>query len=217
MSDRSDTLNLQDFPAESSVGKYHIPTIAPENLIPDELIDFCHSLRSQRFSCGVHFFLDDYRFERIWRSPWRYISRLRKFSAVLAPDFSLYMDMPTAMKIWNVYRSRLLGQMMQRAGCRVIPVISWADEDSFEYCFDGITPGTAVAVSTVGAMYSRKCRRLFLRGFEAMTAKLHPDKIVIYGKIPDEIELGDREIVSFPSTSWAWKYDRRGVSYGEKR
>ena len=44
----------------------------------------------------------------------------------MRPDFSLYLDMPMAMKIWNVYRSRLIGQMMQDADIVVIPTLSWA-------------------------------------------------------------------------------------------
>lgn len=77
-------------------------------------LDFNAALRSSDAEAGVHFFLDDSRFERIWKEPYRYIKILQRFTCVLAPDFSLYMDMPLAMKIWNVYRSRLLGQMMRR-------------------------------------------------------------------------------------------------------
>ena len=217
MFDYTNILNLHEFQIECSEGRYNIPIIKTEKCIPDKLIDFCHSLRSTQFSSGVHFFLDDNRFERIWRLPWRYIPHLRNFDVVLSPDFSLYTDMPQAMKIWNVYRSRLLGQMMQRSGCRVIPTVSWAYVDSFDYCFEGIIPGSVVAVSTVGTMYSQECRNIFLRGFEAMIEKLNPDKIILYGKVPDELKSGNYEIISFSNTSMAWKYGHRGVSYKEKQ
>ena len=217
MFDYSNVLNLNEFQVEASGGKYQIPLISSESGVPEKLMDFCRSLRSSQFSCGVHFFLDDYRFERLWRMPWRYIPHLKKFSAVLSPDFSLYSDMPQAMKIWNVYRSRLLGQMMRRAGCRVIPTVSWADAGSYEYCFDGITPGGTVAVSTVGAMYSKVCRSLFFQGFEAMTARLKPKTIIVYGGVPAGIGSEKYEIISYPNTSLTWKSGRRGVSYREKR
>jgi len=216
MFDYSNILNLHEYDGDFATGKYHIPIIAPEHIIPEKMIDFCHSLRSSQFSCGVHFFLDDYRFERVWRMPWRYIRHLKNFAVVMSPDFSLYMDMPSAMKIWNVYRSRLFGQMMQRAGCRVIPSVSWADAESYEYCFDGITSSSVVAISTIGTMYSKESRRIFMHGFEAMTEKLSPEKIIVYGKVPNEIRSGNFEIISFPNTSLTWKYGRRGVSYKEK-
>ena len=106
---------------------------------------------------------------------------------------------------------------MQRSGCRVIPTVSWADVDSFDYCFDGITPGSVVAVSTVGTMKSQECRKIFLRGFEAMIENLTPDKIILYGKVPDELKSEKYEIISFAGTSIAWKYGHRGVSYKEKQ
>lgn len=51
-------------------------------------------------------FIDDYQFERIWNTPERYVNVLKQYDCVLTPDFSLYMDMPRAMKVWNIYRSR---------------------------------------------------------------------------------------------------------------
>lgn len=43
---------------------------------------------------GVHFFVDDYRFENTYSKPERSINRLRQYKFVLTPDFSLYSDMP---------------------------------------------------------------------------------------------------------------------------
>ena len=47
---------------------------------------------------GVHFFLDDYQFERIWQRPTVYTRKLSKFKVIASPDFSLYTD-PKAMQI----------------------------------------------------------------------------------------------------------------------
>ena len=38
----------------------------------------------------VHFFLDDYRFESIYKNPDDKIERLKKFNAVMSPDFSMF-------------------------------------------------------------------------------------------------------------------------------
>ena len=48
---------------------------------------------------GVHFFLDDYQFERIWQRPTVYVRKLSKFKVIASPDFSLYIDYSTAMQI----------------------------------------------------------------------------------------------------------------------
>ena len=39
---------------------------------------------------AVHFFLDDYRFESIYKNPDDKIERLKKFNAVMSPDFSMF-------------------------------------------------------------------------------------------------------------------------------
>ena len=52
--------------------------------------------------------------------------------------------------IWNTYRSRLIGQLMQKAGIIVIPTVSWADETTFDFCFDGLPQESTLAISTIG-------------------------------------------------------------------
>lgn len=80
--------------------------------------------------CGVHFFSDDYKFERIWNAPGEYAQKLTEFECALTPDFSLYLDMPMAMKVWNVYRSRLIGQVMQDYSIKVVPTVQWAEPET---------------------------------------------------------------------------------------
>ena len=103
----------------------------------EEEISFNYILNTDAFDKGVHFYIDDYRFERLWNDPHKYIDRLKLFDCMLTPDFSLYMDMPKAMQIWNIYRSRLIGQIAQDEGIKVIPTLSWSDSQSFKFCFDG--------------------------------------------------------------------------------
>ena len=86
-----------------------MPIINPIQGLPTRVVGFNYALTSKEFGKAVHFYLDDYQFERVWRSPERYIEILRKFEYVFTPDFSLYMDMPKVQQIYNIYRSRLLG------------------------------------------------------------------------------------------------------------
>ena len=54
----------------------------------DHLIGFNELLTCKRpENAGVHFFLDDYQFERFWRQPQRYLNALAKFPLVLGPTF----------------------------------------------------------------------------------------------------------------------------------
>lgn len=104
--------------------KYQIPTIKNDGYIPNSLIGFNYARTSKNKNNGIHFYLDDYQFERLWNDPNKYIDLLSKYECILSPDFSLYYDMPLPIKLWNIYRSRLLGQYYQSCGIKVIPTIS---------------------------------------------------------------------------------------------
>lgn len=110
--------NLYQYDERRVDGKFQMPIIEKQIFnAPKTLSSFTNVINTANEAdkqCGVHFFSDDYKFERIWNAPDEYIQKLTSFECALTPDFSLYIDMPMAMKIWNVYRSRLIGQMMQR-------------------------------------------------------------------------------------------------------
>lgn len=176
-----DSVNLNQYDKNRTAGFYQMPIIKACNYIPDSLIGFNYAKSAKKFDTGVHFFVDDYQFERVWNNPLENIERLKKFQCVLTPDFSLYMDMPVAMKIWNVYRSRLIGQLCQDAGMNVIPTLSWAEKETYQFCFDGLETGGTVAVSTVGVMRDKSAREIFCDGMKEALQRLQPKAVVLYG------------------------------------
>ena len=173
--------NLQEYDDTRTEGFYQMPVIEACDYVPEELIGFNYMLSTKRRDTGIHFFVDDYQFERVWNSPMEYIPKLAEFDCCLTPDFSLYMDMPMAMKVWNVYRSRLIGQMLQDAGAKVIPTLSWAEAETFSFCFDGIRPGGTVAVSTVGVMRDKDAQKIWKAGMDEAIRRIHPKTVLCYG------------------------------------
>lgn len=168
------------------VGCYDIPEIPRfevdgglknTEFIPYNFVNTCNEPERR----GVHFFLDDRQFVRVWRSPGVYIEKLRRFRFVLAPDYSLYTDMPRALQIYNHYRKHWLARYWSESGISVIPTISWSTPDSFFWCFDGEPRGSVVAVSTVGCMNDGVSKELFFLGFEEMKRVLEPSVILCYG------------------------------------
>lgn len=201
---------LSDFDEDRSAGKYQFPVLKPCNFVPDHLLSFKDMLSIGDFTAGVHFFTDDYRFERIWRNTAAYLPRLARFQCVFTPDFSLYLDMPLAMQIWNTYRNRLIGQICQDYGMNVIPTVGWAGEESFDFCFDGLPQGGTVAVSTVGVMNNKAAKDIFRRGMEEMIRRVKPGFILIYGN-PYPESCGDVPFKSYPNeavSAWTKKKKR---------
>lgn len=182
--------NLNEFDPNRSAGFYQMPVIKTCDYVPEELIGFNYMLSTKRRDAGIHFFIDDYQFERIWNSPMEYIPKLAEFDCCLTPDFSLYMDMPIAMKVWNVYRSRLIGQICQDCGMNVIPTLSWAEPETFAFCFDGIEPGGTVAVSTVGVMKDKHAQAIWRAGMDETIKRIRPRTVICYGS---RIDYGFRE------------------------
>ena len=169
-------------------GFYDFPEIRPvHDCFVDEIIPFNFAKgRYDPAHCGIHFFIDDYQFERVWNRPDSYLSMLSRFGLVFTPDFSVYSDFPKAIQIYNHYRKHWLGAYWQQNGIYVIPTISWSDQNSFEWCFDGEPVGSIVAVSSVGTQKNPRAKELFDLGFQEMLTRLEPEKIIIYGLyVPD--------------------------------
>lgn len=177
-----DAYNLNSYDPGRAAGFYQMPVLRKCNAIPDQLIGFNYMLSTEPSpGMGIHFYIDDYQFERVWSSSEDYLEKLAAYDAVLTPDYSLYLDMPIAMKIWNVYRSRLIGQMLQDMGVNVIPTITWAEEATFQFCFDGIEPGGVVSISTIGIKRDEELTAIWKAGADEAMRRLKPSAVLVYG------------------------------------
>lgn len=136
----------------------------------------------------VHTFVDDYQIARWWNQPDNYIQMLKKFEAVCAPDYSTYTDMPVALQIYNHYRKHWVAAYLQMHGVTVYPTISWSDDASYSWCFDGEPTGGVVAVSSVGTQRDNESKRMFLRGYDEMMKRLEPSFVIFYGAVPPECD-----------------------------
>lgn len=188
--------NLPWVDLERTEGFYQMPTIEQETHMPSGLMGFNYTLNSQDYSKGIHFYVDDYQFERIWNDPHKYIDVLRDFDCVLTPDFSLYLDMPISMKIWNVFRSRLIGQMMQDEGLTVIPTVSWAEPETFAFCFDGLPEGGVLSISTVGVKQNAHAFEIWKAGTAELIKRKKPSALLVYGGAVD-FDFGKTKVFYF--------------------
>lgn len=189
--------NLEFNDPKLTAGWFEMPTLQPEKFIPEDLIGFNYVLNTENRDAGVHFFLDDYQFERIWNDPEFYIEKLKSFQCMLTPNFSLYMDMPIATKIWNTYRSRLIGQIAQREGLKVIPTICWAEKKTYDFCFDGIEKGSVLAVSSIGVKNSKEAVEVWKDGCSEMLSRLDPAAVILYGGEVKGFDWGGVKVVEF--------------------
>ena len=184
---------------------WQMPIIRNDGFVPEELIGFNYAKTSEKKNAGIHFYLDDYQFERVWNCPENYIELFQEYDCILSPDFSLYMDMPMPMKVWNVYRSRLIGAYYQSYGIPVIPTLSWAEKETFDFCFKGIPKGSIVSISTVGVKKDKDALQIWKNGVKEMIEVIDPSILLIYGGKLD-FDFRDAEVVYFENdTLRRWK------------
>ena len=190
----NDAYNLGiDALAEKTGDFWQMPVIKCDDFVPDDLVGFNFAKTNERKDVGIHFYVDDYQFERIWNAPEKYLDVLSQYDCILSPDFSLYMDMAMPVKIWNIYRSRLIGNYYQRNGIKVIPTVSWAEPDTFRFCFEGIPKGSIVSVSTVGVKRDKEALKIWQEGMQAMMDTINPRTVLVYGGALD-FDYGSAEV-----------------------
>lgn len=186
---KSNILNLEKRQF-NGVGKYDIPEIMPVHAdeigVINEWIGFNYVMTDKNpQGKAVHFFIDDYQFERVFNQPEKYVEKLRQYVAVLAPDFSPYGDMPLATQLYNHYRKHWVAAYWQECGIKVIPTIrASTDERSLEWYLDGEPENSVVCISSMYT-HDENARNYYINEHNNMVQKLNPEKIFVYGKIID--------------------------------
>lgn len=73
--------------------------------------------RSDKMTGTWHFYVDDYRFENLWRRPDKVV--MSGCVAAIEPNFSVYQQTPAALSIWQVYRKRWIARYWQSSGIKI--------------------------------------------------------------------------------------------------
>ena len=211
----SQSLLRNQFPGKGKLQIPIIPKFAERSGDFDDLLligfDKTHLEDQNHLDRMVHFFLYDYRFERVWKNPDNDIEKLSRYRAVLSPDFSMYLEMAPVMQLYNVFRNRWCGAYWASKGIRVVPTVNWGDESTFDFCFEGIEKGSVVAVSTyMASEHDNRCdqKEWFMAGYNEMLRRIEPEKIICYNTPFPEMR-GDIVYVDYERSSWKYmSYER---------
>ena len=207
----SQTMLRNQFEGE---GTFQIPVVPKSEFIEEDfrdllLIGFDRARPDDEKNRDrmVHFFLYDYKFERVWKDAEKDLDRLRNYRAVLSPDFSMYQEMNPTMQLYNTFRNRWCGAYWADKGLRVIPTVSWGNENTFEFCFLGIPKGSTVAVSTyMVSEHDNRCdqKEFFMKGYREMLRRIEPERIICYNTPFPEMD-GNIVFVDYELSSWKYQ------------
>ncbi|MEG0919190.1 MAG: DUF4417 domain-containing protein [Anaerovoracaceae bacterium] len=164
-------------------GKWNIPLIKKQEIDTTDVSliacsDTKASDKQENKKSGVHFFVDDYRFNGIYNNPERSFHRYAQYAFLLTPDFSTYADMDMWRQLESVAKNRWCGAYWQSKGLTVIPTISWSTPRSYDFCFDGVEKNSIIAIGMIGCKGNKTG---FMRGYYAMLEKLEPTAIICFG------------------------------------
>lgn len=174
-------LNLHWYNSFPTEGKEDMPLVKAYNgPLPEDLISFADR-NKQQYSLGVHCFLYDYKIEPTWSTPSLSVPCLQKYACVIAPDFSIFVDQPRAINVWNIYRNRWVSSYWQSNNITVIPSASWGSVDSFDYCFDGLPENSIIAIGHVAVGKDEDFKKLYRLGVKSLIDKKHPTRLLVYG------------------------------------
>ena len=154
---------------------------------------YCQSARPfpvDREEGILGFFTEDYRFETYWNKKIAGIERLasENWGGVCTPDFSVYLDKPFAVQLYNVYRSRWLARFWQEAGIPILPTIQGTSYDgsSNDWILKTLPsrpPVVALQCRTIGRSSSKRLWSLFHKLIDDTVRIVQPKVIVLYGGI----------------------------------
>jgi hypothetical protein len=194
-------------------GKYDMPIIEPVTELPDikEWISFNYVLSDKNpEGKAVHFFIDDYQFERVFNQPEKYVDKLKQYVCVATPDFSPYGDMPLIAQMWNHYRKQWVGAWLQHNGVTVIPTVRCStDERSLEWYLDGIPKGGIVIMSSMRTS-DENTADISKKEYQTMKKIIKPCKVFIYGKETGNMGITKRDNVEYIKNFTSKRWENNG-------
>ena len=106
-----------------SNNEFDIPTLLTDNMPVHLELPLNPWGAEARYKKGIttyHFYVDDYRFEQLFRDPIKLLESGCK--AIVEPNCSIHDQTPMAYAIWQTYRKRYLCRYLQECGLQI-----WVD------------------------------------------------------------------------------------------
>ena len=164
-------------------GDFDIPIVKPyRGEAPDFLLPYNMAMGCETNHVGIHMYIHDCLFSNLWDKLERQTLKLARFDLLVGPDYSLYMNRSKAINVMNVYKNRFISAYWQQCGLNVVPSCSWANVDSFRFCFDGLPTHSIISIGTEAGLNNRFEKKLFIKAVEELFKKKSPVGLMVYGK-----------------------------------
>ncbi|MBQ9665043.1 MAG: DUF4417 domain-containing protein [Bacteroidaceae bacterium] len=165
-----------------------LPVLAPyRGDIHTRYVPFNIAYANKDYDCTVYFFIDDLLFVRVLRHPEKYLEFFQRCNSVIGTDLSQYADMSAEDRYFSSYINAAFSKYLQTNGVNVIPNITWSLPDSYAYSWSSMPKHSVIAINCKGVMKYHVSKYLWMKGYLAACATLHPSLIIRCGtKMPCE-------------------------------
>ncbi|MCL2109743.1 MAG: DUF4417 domain-containing protein [Oscillospiraceae bacterium] len=178
---------------------YDFPTLISykEEVKCEKWVNFHASIKNPEKAEGLHFYEHDYKFERIWNNPGKYISVFKRFKYIIQPDFSLYYNFPVALQIYNKFRNHWLACYYSVYGIEMIPNISLSCETNYSWSLLGYPTESVVAFSDIGCVRHNHSRIEIRKTYDEMIRQLNPRHILYFTRSIEKAPAG-AQVIKLP-------------------
>jgi len=157
--------------------------------------------RESRNRALMHGYVGDRRLRYMLLAPQRWLQLAAEHAAVIAPDFSMYDEMPSHQRLLSAWLSRACTAYFQHHGIKAIPNLRWTSTMELEVLLDGLPSRSCIAISTQSLLTKDGIARLS-EGIEQMTERIEPAQFIIYGRLPGRLRaaIGNTaDIINIPT------------------
>ena len=81
----------------------------------------------------------------------------------------------------------------------MVPTLSWAQPESYAFCFEGVPRHSTVATSTVGVKGDTDALAVWMDGMREAMRRLEPSRVLLYGGAVG-FDFGDAEVVHYKNS-----------------
>ncbi len=115
-----------------------------------------------------------------------YKERYTNVKIFISPDYSLYGDFDLTVILNNLRKQIVVSLwLIFENDAIVIPLMTYANEESFNWCFEHIMLNSSVAISLKGVM-SEPDKSLFKKALKRLIDTRHPKSLIVYSVSKDE-------------------------------
>lgn len=170
---------------------------------PSDIMPFNYRHPGLSSDEAILFHKTDDRFYDFLRHPERYVDELKHY-IVISPGCSESRNLNYMQVMALIYRNRQYGYYLQSKGVDVIPFINLGFSCAFrtdlvheKMAFLGLEEGGIYAISTCGCIDTEADRSEFKRELIDTIKTLHPQDILVWGDMPDDIFDGLKDDTTF--------------------